>query len=965
MASARSSGAAAGQLGSLYSLGAVGSLTDGQLLERFLTRDDPATSEAAFTALVDRHGTMVLSVCRRELGDLHDAHDAFQATFLVLMSKASTIRRRESVGGWLFGIARRVAARARVDGARRRRHLEQFGAGRTIFEDGPVDPSPVDAELDYAPLIAEVDRLPERFRAPVVLHYFEGLSAEATAQRLGCARGTVLSRLSRARHRIKRRLEQQGVSYPALIPFGGPMIRWLPPTPVPAWLAHSTVRAVSSMGLAGAAMESVVPVAVASLSRGVARTLILARVGVAAALLVCVAAGVSIGLAATLKPDEKHQQNPGMEKARAGTEKASPPRGASDTRGAPVVVRGQVLDPDGKPAAGASLHVLAAMNPDDEGKRLVKTAGPDGRFALTIGPRPGGLLTSEPFGIVVAQAPGFALDWASFDPSKTGGAITLRLRRDEVPIEGRIVSLEGRPIPGLKVNLEFLHESSPASIDELRRNGGQAGGSQDREEKPGFGPSGGEIIPSTRTDSDGRFRMTGFGHDRGVLLAIEGQSIEKSFALVQTSADRDFKPITLQYSFCGARRIDGPRFEMAVSPGRRIEGLLRDAHTGRPVAGARVNNGHGQILTTDAHGRFEFEGLPRTGIVELAFSVPGQPYVDRFVPVQGAEGLRAQRMDFILRRGVWVEGRVVNRAIGRPVPAILSYYPLSDNPHFRDYPGALFLKNSIPHLPLFPTDANGRFRAAVPPGGGLLTVKSLEPGYRGAPPYDSKATGPIVSQLDINSDLTTHHAYVPIDVSADKGLIVPDIALDSSRTQHLRVTDAEGRPVKETWMYCLQGGHSQGSPLAGDEFIFHHDNPGKALTVMIVHQGRSLGGAVNLKGDEPDPMRIVLQPTGTVTGRLLDEDGKPRANAGLSVNYSVLFRGEPILCSLPEPLSTGPDGRFRIEHLVPGVGYAVVVKKNEKDSSDQPEWPLHKDRWTVKPGEVQDWGDVRVPTYGP
>ena len=101
MASARSSGAAAGQLGSLYSLGAAGSLTDGQLLERFLARDDPAASEAAFTALVDRHGAMVLCVCRRELGDPHDAHDAFQATFLVLVSKAATIRNRESVGGWL------------------------------------------------------------------------------------------------------------------------------------------------------------------------------------------------------------------------------------------------------------------------------------------------------------------------------------------------------------------------------------------------------------------------------------------------------------------------------------------------------------------------------------------------------------------------------------------------------------------------------------------------------------------------------------------------------------------------------------------------------------------------------------------------------------------------------------------------------------------------------------------------
>src|SRR5262249_34797215 len=130
MSSARSSGAVAGQLGSLYSLGAAGGLTDGQLLERFLTRDDPTAADAAFTALVDRHGAMVLSVCRRELGDLHDAYDAFQATFLVLVSKASTIRHRDSVGGWLFGIARRVSARARIEGARRRRHLERAGVER-------------------------------------------------------------------------------------------------------------------------------------------------------------------------------------------------------------------------------------------------------------------------------------------------------------------------------------------------------------------------------------------------------------------------------------------------------------------------------------------------------------------------------------------------------------------------------------------------------------------------------------------------------------------------------------------------------------------------------------------------------------------------------------------------------------------------------------------------------------------
>jgi RNA polymerase sigma factor (sigma-70 family) len=215
MATGRSNREAAGRLGSLYSLGAAGGLTDGQLLERFLSRDDPAAAEAAFTALVDRHGALVLNVCRRELRDPHDAHDAFQATFLVLVSKASALRHWETVGGWLVGIARRVTARARVDGARRRRHLEQLGIERNVLGDGPAAAMPAEPEVDYAPLIDEVSRLPERFRAPVVLHYFEGLSTEATAQRLGCARGTVLSRLSRARApQAPARTARRGARYP-------------------------------------------------------------------------------------------------------------------------------------------------------------------------------------------------------------------------------------------------------------------------------------------------------------------------------------------------------------------------------------------------------------------------------------------------------------------------------------------------------------------------------------------------------------------------------------------------------------------------------------------------------------------------------------------------------------------------------------------------------------------------------
>src|SRR5258706_12025070 len=106
-------------LQTLYSVGAIGGLSDGQLGDHVLNgRDD--TAEAAFTILAERHGPMVLRICRQMLGDRHDAEDAFQATFLVLASKAHAIRNRDSVAGWLHGVARRVALRTKADAARRR-----------------------------------------------------------------------------------------------------------------------------------------------------------------------------------------------------------------------------------------------------------------------------------------------------------------------------------------------------------------------------------------------------------------------------------------------------------------------------------------------------------------------------------------------------------------------------------------------------------------------------------------------------------------------------------------------------------------------------------------------------------------------------------------------------------------------------------------------------------------------------
>jgi RNA polymerase sigma factor (sigma-70 family) len=200
----RSTGAEVlGDLVTLSRVGVVANLSDAQLLDRFRFLQGES-AEVAFEALVSRHGPMVLDVCLCILGNRHDAQDAFQATFFVLASRARSIRRRDSLASWLLGVARRVALRSKLNAGRRRLHEKQAALSRTGCEDNQ-------SEL-WAELHEEIDRLPDKYREPVVLCYLEGLSVETAALRLGCPYGTILSRLSRARDRLRGRLTRRGLA---------------------------------------------------------------------------------------------------------------------------------------------------------------------------------------------------------------------------------------------------------------------------------------------------------------------------------------------------------------------------------------------------------------------------------------------------------------------------------------------------------------------------------------------------------------------------------------------------------------------------------------------------------------------------------------------------------------------------------------------------------------------------------
>jgi len=203
----------------LFGIGTCAGMTDSELLERFLSGRDEG-GELAFEALVTRHGPMVMRVCRNLLDDPRDVHDAFQAVFLVLARRAGAIHDRDSFGGWLHGVAVRVGMRARVGAIRRnlrdRRTTEAARFVAAVASD-KQDAPPIERDEGAEVVHHELSRLPEKYRAPVVLCYLEGLTHDEAATRLRWPVGTVRSRLARARDRLRTRLTRRGVTAPATI----------------------------------------------------------------------------------------------------------------------------------------------------------------------------------------------------------------------------------------------------------------------------------------------------------------------------------------------------------------------------------------------------------------------------------------------------------------------------------------------------------------------------------------------------------------------------------------------------------------------------------------------------------------------------------------------------------------------------------------------------------------------------
>ncbi len=241
-------------------------IDDSQLLHCFLTSRD----ESAFTMIVRRYGAMVWGLCVRRLGETPEAEDAFQATFLVLVRKAASLRSPQQLGPWLYGVAYRTALKLYARRA-------QKAAKETPLLEQVAEEEPADSLSELRPILdEEVNRLPTKYRLPVLLCYLQGLSTEEAARRLGCAKGTVFSRLSRARDLLRRRLVRRGVGISAgalaAMLADNAFVRAAPP----AALSEITIR--MSLSFAAGPTSSAVSASLAALVEGVVRSMFLSKV---------------------------------------------------------------------------------------------------------------------------------------------------------------------------------------------------------------------------------------------------------------------------------------------------------------------------------------------------------------------------------------------------------------------------------------------------------------------------------------------------------------------------------------------------------------------------------------------------------------------------------------------------------------------------------------------------------------
>jgi RNA polymerase sigma factor (sigma-70 family) len=913
--------------------------SDAELLRRFAGQRE----EAAFAALVRRHGPMVLCVCRRVLGNADDAEDAFQAAFLTLARKAPALRSQDSVAGWVYRVAYRLALRARARAGRRQAADRAALQGRPQEE--PAGADPLDAvtgrELSRV-LDEELNRLPEKWRAPLVLCYLEGATRDEAAVQLGWPLGTLKHRLEKGRAALRGRLTRRGLALSAVLP-GALLTGKAARAALPAALIDRTVRAGLAAGARGAAAALTV------------RVLLSGRARLAALVLLTLAViGAGAGLLSHRPPAEADPPpRAGAEPRPRPAPPPAPPAEKSEKR-EELAISGRVLDPAGKPVAGAEITVVmvgwhdpgAEGKADDVNRSHEVKADEDGRFRAQVA-RPAGVL--NPLVRVIAAAPGFGFGWSEAPGDSPATGLVIRLHAERT-LRGRVLDVEGRPVAGARVQVE-------RAVAPFVR--------------PYFNPAPSQApVPKpVTTDADGRFTLPGIGRDVAVRLDV---------------LHEDFTPDSTDVATADQARPGD--VAVVLSPARTLSGRVVAADTGKPVPGVRITfqayskdsnwAGGGVIVRTDEEGRFS--ARPYRGEVYPAYVTPpeGRPYLGVQRRVEWPRGVVKHEVTFELPPGVVVGGTVVDEGDGKPIAgAAVNYRAAAGNPNVK--PGVAV------GAPLR-TGADGTFRITVLPGEGYLLVEGPAPDYVRRELYSPTGFGGLSEEAKGARLSPAGFARVTLKEGAKPDGVT--IKLRRGVTVEGKLVGADGKPALRALMLSPLNVHPGSHQLAVSDHVEIRDgtfrlrgcDPEKTYTVLFFDSEKETGAAVELSAKKASrrPVTVRLAPCGSAAGRLTRRDGTPLKDFPQPPQYLPLevivtpgtprnFMAEkPAVFADATPLNfldpmryndrhTDDKGQITFPALIPGATYRITGGYDPKKGF------RFKD-FKVEAGRKLDLGDLKL-----
>jgi RNA polymerase sigma factor (sigma-70 family) len=967
-------------------------LDDGELLERFLVRRE----ETAFAILVQRHGPMVLGVCQRVLKDAHAAEDAFQAAFLVLVRRSGSIRKRGSLASWLYRVAQRIALRARA-----RETAQRIRERRCAEMSHSEAPDELTWQELRSVLDAEIGSLPERYQAPVILCCLEGKSYDQAARELGWPKSSLASRLTRARGVLCRRLARRGFALSAAAMAAGLVGRAA--AAVPALLTINTVKGAALVAAGKSAAGAMSSQAIALGEQSMKGTLgFKGKV-----LLALLAAGLAVaGLLASHQapPAEKPPAAAGEpDKPRPGPDK--PAAAAQDT----FTYSGRVLDPEGKPLAGAKIYI-SGLRPGVIEFRERTTSGADGQFRFTVrrdefgdkGVVPPGRSPPERYVFIGATAENCGAACVSGGKPEEREELTLWLPAEEV-VRGRIIDLEGKPVAGVSVSAYIQGSRTDKNHKPLPYDAPDEAGQYH-----------GNVLPYEEnrndavSDKDGKFTLRGLGRDWLYDLTVTGPTIVSAKAVLVT---RQQKTTVRAASGIGdPNRPDpqvplyGSTFTHVAPPCKPIVGVVRDKASGKPLAGFEVGRPWTRDddpvawATTDKDGKYKLLGLP-PGVHPLKVRPPRQaPYLEAEVKVTAdGPGFEPVTFDVRLERRPAVAGRVIDRATGKPVQAWIEYRPMADNPNLKDDP-LLAEPRWGNHPPSAGTDKEGRFLLPVLRGPGVLLVDAdseylparLDKADR-VPGVSDKADPELIDCRPHPAWPGDFHAYRLIDVQQGKDAEV-EIGLTRGGSRPLVVEFPDGKTHDTAVLGLKPRGRDYGEQLYGGKGTVAGLAEDETRRLFLSTQDGKFAAAVEVSGKETGPVTVKLKPTGTITGRLVDGSGKPiegvsfqtlfddgAGRPGVYVHAGFMARlstqaetdrhwrtkgyGEDKVEYVTSSDKTDGQGRFRLTGILPDTAFDLrgqLVSPPNPKGQRLIEAMVKVARPTVKPGETLDLGELRA-----